>query len=569
MTFAELGLEQKLLDNLLSIGFINPTPIQEKVISYLKENKNTDIIALAQTGTGKTGAFGLPLIERIDFSISLPQAIILCPTRELCVQICNDLNTFSKPYPNAKIIPIYGGVSIDKQLDQLKRGVHIIVATPGRCLDLLERKRINTSNIKVAVLDEADEMLNMGFKPDIDKIFSKIEQERVVWLFSATMSREVRSIASQYMDSPIEITTGKNNTTAENLTHLYYQVQERHRYQALKRIVDFNPDIYGLIFCRTKNDTKKISEKLMEDGYNAAPLHGDLSQQQREMVMASFRSKNIQILVATDVAARGIDVSGITHVIHYQLPEDIESYTHRSGRTARAGRIGVSIALVNMNEQRRLRDIENLVKAKFVKESIPNGKEICMKQLHYLIDKVCNFEVKEEDIKPFATLIEEKLSKFTSQEIVQKFISVEFTRFLQYYKNSEDLNSASFERESRFKDRERSSSSDRAGSDRFNRRGDDRPRNGSSSSSSFSRGGYKRFFLGAGEKDRINKGAVLRAICDQTGLSAKSVGRIDILPEFSFVEVKDSDAREMEKVIKNKLEVGGNMINVEQAKPKN
>jgi ATP-dependent RNA helicase DeaD len=400
LTFKELGLSPNLLKGIDALGFTNPTPIQEKIIPMFFETKN-DIVGLAQTGTGKTAAFGLPIIEQIDVKDKSVQALILSPTRELCIQIAKDLDNFSKHVNGLEVVPVYGGASIDTQVRALKRGAQIVVATPGRMLDLIKRKAANLSNINTVVLDEADEMLNMGFRDELDGILEQTSNSKRTLLFSATMPKEVARIAKNYMNNPTQITVGKQNAGADNVHHVYYQVHAHNRYKALKRIADINPDIYGLVFCRTRMETKEVADKLIKDGYNADALHGDLSQAQRDHVMKRFRERTLQMLVATDVAARGIDVTEISHVINYNLPEDNEIYTHRSGRTGRAGKSGVSIAIVNYREINRIPQIEKLIQKSFEKLLVPSGEEICEKQLFKLIDKMENVKVDEEQIAPF------------------------------------------------------------------------------------------------------------------------------------------------------------------------
>jgi ATP-dependent RNA helicase DeaD len=593
MTFKDLGLSDKIIKNLSDIGFVNPTPIQQEVITYI-QTTDSDLIGLAQTGTGKTAAFGLPMIEKVDFESKQLQALIICPTRELCVQICKDLNTYAKPFPDKQIIPVYGGVSIDTQIRQLKSGVQIVVATPGRCMDLLKRKVIKTTGIKYFILDEADEMLNMGFQEDIREIFNQLPEEKSVWLFSATLSPSIRKIAMEYMKSPKEIAVGKKNSTAENLSHVYYSVHEKNRYLALKRIIDFNPDIYGVIFCRTKEDTRRIAEKLIEDGYSCAPIHGDLSQSQRETVMSSFRSKSLQILVATDVAARGIDVTGITHVIHHHLPDDTESYTHRSGRTARAGKKGASIALVNKREMNKIRDIEHFIKIKFQVAKVPTGTEVCEKQLHHLIDKVANTPVNSTAINPYMEEIDQKLGHLSPHEIIQKFISAEFNRFLDYYKNAVDFNDSGddfsrsrsdrFERNDRGSDRRRDDrgsdrrparrDDDRRSDDRRgDRRSDDRRSDRRDDRGSERRPArrdddkdFKRYFIGLGDNDSIRPGGIIKELCDQTGINSKNIGRIEIKDDFSFIDIKHDDLGKLEKVMNGKFTINGLKTNIEPAK---
>jgi len=567
MNFETLGLGEQLSSHLTSIGFINPTPIQEKVISTLTETGDTDIIALAQTGTGKTAAFGLPLIQRIDFTKNHLQAIILSPTRELCVQIAKDLDTFSKPIKNATTIAVYGGASIERQITQIRRGGQIIAATPGRLLDLLKRKVIKPSQVDYIVFDEADEMLNMGFKADIDAILSYAAQERFVWLFSATMSKDVRKIAMNYMNNPVEIAVGNKNATAQNITHEYFLVNDRNRYPALKRILDFHPNIYGLIFCRTKRDTQKVAEQLIEDGYNSAPIHGDLSQHQRDSVMHSFRTKALQILVATDVAARGIDVDKITHVINYQLPDDTESYTHRSGRTARAGNKGTSIALISPREQRKIREIERIAKTKFEKKLVPGGQEICEQQLFHLIDTVKNIEVDEKAITPFLVSAAERLEEFSSEEIIKRFFAVEFNKFLSYYKNAKDLNKVNADRGDR--DRGGRNSRDRDRGSRFERndRNSDRRRPNNKRGGYDSKGdSFDRFFIDMGERDQLNKGLLIRSICDRTGIPSKYMGRINIRENFSFIDVDKSVSKKLMSKLASGFTIQSKGVNIEPAK---
>lgn len=583
MNFETLGLETYLSSHLTSIGFITPTPIQQKVITTLSETGDTDIIALAQTGTGKTAAFGLPLIQRINFEKNHLQAVILSPTRELCVQISKDLEVFSKPVKNAKTIAVYGGASIENQITQIKRGGQIIVATPGRFLDLLKRKVIKPEQVNYIVFDEADEMLNMGFKTDIDTILSYMDHHRYIWLFSATMSQDVRKIAMTYMNSPIEISVGDKNATALNIVHEYFTVSDRNRYPALKRILDFHPNIYGLIFCRTKRDTQKVAEKLIEDGYNSAAIHGDLSQAQRDSVMASFRSKALQILVATDVAARGIDVDKISHVINYQLPDDTESYTHRSGRTARAGNKGTSIVLVTPSEQRKIREIERIAKTKFEKKLVPGGQEICEQQLLHLIDTVKNVEVDEKAIAPFLITAAERLEAFTSEDIIKRFFAVEFNKFLTYYKNAKDLNIIGSDREERRSssnsesrgERSYSSTRERSG-DRSSRertgRFDSDARSSTRSKSKFesknepASDSFERFFIDMGEKDDLNKGLLIRSLCDTTGIESKYVGRINIRDNFSFIDIDRSMSKKFLTKLSKGFKIKSKDVSIQPAK---
>ena len=441
-TFQSLGLSKGLSDAVQLIGFETPTPIQEKAIPMLLTG-NKDFIGLAQTGTGKTAAFGLPLLDLVDDNSKETQALVLAPTRELGLQIVSDLENFSERFKKLNIVAVYGGASISEQIRKVKRGAQIIVATPGRLIDLLGKKAVNLTTIKYVVLDEADEMLNMGFKEDIDEILSTTPDTKITWLFSATMPKEVRAIAKNYMTDPEELTVGEKNTGNVNIEHQYVVTQERDKYSALKRILDYNPEIFGLIFCRTRIDTQRIAESLMKDGYNADALHGDLNQAQRDRVMMKFRNRSLQILVATDVAARGIDVDNITHVIHLNIPDEMEFYTHRSGRTARAGRKGVSIAMVNNRETGKLKQIEKILKTTFVKLAVPTGPEVCQKQLLALMHKVHEVKVNEAEIAAFLPAVYEELKDLDKNELIKRFASIEFNRFLEYYRNAPDLNADS------------------------------------------------------------------------------------------------------------------------------
>jgi len=539
MTFEELGLKSEVLKSLKELGFEAPTPIQEKAIPHLL-GEDSDFVGLAQTGTGKTAAFGLPLINKVEASNKKPQGLIICPTRELCLQITKDLQTFSK-HLGIKVVPVYGGTDIRKQMTDIKKGCGIVVATPGRLVDLTNRKAINLGEIEYVVLDEADEMLNMGFKEDIDHILSNTPDERNVWLFSATMPKEVASIAKNYMSDPLEVSIGHKNQTNENIDHIYFVVKERDRYAALKRLIDFNPEIYGLVFCRTRRETAEVAEKLAKEGYSADPLHGDLSQAQRDSVMKRFRNKSIQILVATDVAARGIDVDNITHVINYNLPDEIENYTHRSGRTARAGNKGESLVLVNTNEGYKIKTIERQIRTNFTKGKIPAANEICEKQLIKLMANVTNTEVKENDIKEFIPMIMESFDGFTKEEIIKKFVSAEFNKFIEYYERAGDLNAQEGKRG------ERSNDSRRERGGRRDRQDDENK---------------TRFFVNLGKKDGLNPGGLLRVVCDSTGLKSNSIGRIDVLSSYSFF---DADNELVDSIIQkvNGADYEGNEVKVE------
>lgn len=438
-TFSDLGLSKPVLKAIESLGFISPTPIQEQVIpSMLGQAK--DLIALAQTGTGKTAAFGLPLIELIDTTARKPQALILAPTRELCVQIENDLKLFAAQSKGIQTVAVYGGSNIRTQIDQIRRGVQIVVATPGRLIDLLGRKAVDLTQVKYLVLDEADEMLNMGFQEDIDEILSTTPDSKFTWLFSATMPQEIKSITKKYMHKPIEISAGKVNQTNENIEHQYYLVQPKNKYPALKRILDYHPDIYGIIFCRTKAETQDIAERLIKDGYNADSLHGDLSQMQRDKVMAAFREKTLQMLVATDVAARGIDIDNLTHIVNLHFPDDMDFYTHRSGRTARAGKTGISLVLVTEKDLYRIKQLERKLNMQFKKMLVPTGIEVCEKQLIDMIHRVHEVNVNEAEIGKYLPIMEKEFAGMTKDEVLKRFASLEFNRFLNYYRFAEDLN---------------------------------------------------------------------------------------------------------------------------------
>src|SRR6056297_1115478 len=437
--FNEMGLNPEIQLAIEEIGFEQPTPIQEKVVPFLMNDKQ-DLVALAQTGTGKTAAFGLPILQQIDTTKKASQALILRPTRELALQIANDLENYARHLTKINIAVVYGGADIKKQINQLERGAQIVVGTPGRTLDLIKRKKLKVNEIQWLVLDEADEMLSMGFKDDLDAILETSPAEKQTLLFSATMPKEIVSIANKYMNNPFEISVGKKNTGAENVEHHYYLIHAKDRYIALKRIADLNPNIYGIIFCRTRAETKDVADKLMQDGYNADALHGDLSQSQRDHVMARFRTKHLQMLVATDVAARGLDVNDLTHVINYNLPDDPEIYIHRSGRTGRAGKRGISVTLIHLREKGKLRQVEKSVNKKFIQQQVPSGKEICEKQLFNLIDRMEQVDVNETEIESFMPVIYKKLSWLDREDLIKRFVSVEFNRFLKYYENAPDIN---------------------------------------------------------------------------------------------------------------------------------
>lgn len=558
--FETMGLKAEILGAIQELGFENPTPVQEQTIPFLLES-DQDMVALAQTGTGKTAAFGLPIVQQFDSSVKAPQALILSPTRELALQIAKDLETFSKNINGAKIATLYGGSDIRKQIKELEGGAQIVVGTPGRTLDLIKRKKLRVHEIQWLVLDEADEMLSMGFKDDLDAILADTPAEKQTLLFSATMPKEIVRIANTYMADPHEISVGKRNTAAENVEHNYYLVHARDRYIALKRVADINPNIYGIIFCRTRAETKDVADKLMQDGYNADALHGDLSQAQRDHVMSRFRSKHLQMLVATDVAARGLDVNELTHVINYNLPDDPEVYIHRSGRTGRAGKKGISITLIHMREKGKLRDVEKKVGKKFVKVPVPLGKEICEKQLFNLIDRVEKVDVNDENIAEFMPVIYKKLAWLEREELIKHFVSVEFNRFLKYYENAKDINvDEAREKESMRKERgDRGRGRDRG--DRGNRERGDRGRGRRGN------GNMSRFFFSLGKKSGVNKRAIIDLINQNTPGKSIDIGSIEVLKGFSFFEIDSNYEKEITKAFKN-ARFRGQKVNIEIANKK-
>jgi ATP-dependent RNA helicase DeaD len=536
-TFDALGLDAKLVKATDELGFKNPTPIQEKSIPVLLSGTK-DFVGLAQTGTGKTAAFGLPLLHLIDAAKRSPQALVVCPTRELCLQIVNELELFKKFMPGVHVVAVYGGASIGMQIRDLKRGVQIVVATPGRLIDLIERKAINLDEIEYVVLDEADEMLNMGFQEDIEFILQNTPKRNATWLFSATMPPEIRRVSKKYMNQPFEVTVGKVNTANKNIDHQFYVTNAQHRYEALKRLIDFNPGIYGIIFTRTKADAQDIAEKLTREGYDIDALHGDLTQQQRDKVMGEFRERSLQLLIATDVAARGIDVQGITHVINYELPDDIEVYTHRSGRTGRAGNTGICMSIVHSREIGKIRQIERMVQSTFHKLEIPSGKDVCRKQFYSFMDKLLQLDISHGDYETYLPMLEEKFAGVTKEEVLKRVAALEFDRFLKYYENAEDLNV----RERR-DSRERSYAGD--GRDQARRR-DTRGRE-------FAGGGdYQRLFVNLGTKDGFYKASFLQFILDMSDLRKEVLGRIDMKEMNSWIEVDRKAARQMIESIDGK-----------------
>ncbi|WP_372946842.1 DEAD/DEAH box helicase [Mariniphaga sp.] len=569
--FNEMGLSPEIQQAVELLGFETPTPIQEKTIPFLLEN-NTDMVALAQTGTGKTAAFGLPIIQQIDNLGNHTQALILSPTRELALQIASDLNNFSKFTKKINIVVVYGGADIKNQINQLERGASIVVGTPGRTLDLIKRKKLKVNEIKWLVLDEADEMLSMGFKDDLDAILETSPKEKQTMLFSATMPKEIVSIANKYMTNPHEISVGKKNTGAENVEHHYYVIHAKDRYIALKRVADINPNIYGIIFCRTRAETKDVADKLMQDGYNADALHGDLSQAQRDHVMARFRGKHLQMLVATDVAARGLDVTDLTHVINYNLPDDPEIYIHRSGRTGRAGKKGISVTLIHLREKGKLRQVEKKVNKTFIQKAVPSGKEICEKQLFSLIDKMEKTEVNEAEIGQFMPVIYKKLSWLEREDLIKRFVSIEFNRFLKYYENAPDINVDESRHSGRdYEPQERGRRDKRGRSDRFERSGrnDRNDRSDRSDRGSRKRGGYEfsRFFFTLGKKNGINKRTIIDLVNEHLPDKSAEIGAIEVMKNFSFFEV---DKRYEKQVLKafSKATYKGQKMGIDLARGK-
>ena len=513
MTFDELKLSAPLLDAVSALGFTEAMPVQAAVIPYLLED-NIDLIALAQTGTGKTAAYGLPLLEKLRPQRDFPQALVLSPTRELCLQIASDLESFAKFLPEVYVLAVYGGSSIETQIRSLKRGVDIVVATPGRLLDLMRRHALSLEGIHTVVLDEADEMLNMGFSEDLKAILSEIPEERNLLLFSATMSREIATIAHSYLHNPKEITIGRKNEANSNIRHIYYLVPARQRYLALKRIVDFYPSIYGIVFCRTRVETKEIAEHLIADGYNADALHGDLSQEQRDRVMQRFRSGHLQLLVATDVAARGLDVDNLTHVIHYGLPDDVENYTHRSGRTARAGKTGLSIALCHLREKSRIRSIEKLIGAKMEVGTLPSGREICSKHLFHLADRLEHVDssAHAEEIAAILPEVSQKLTWLDRDELLRRLMTLEFERFFAYYSTAEEIEPENLKRETKEEKRERRNSAPRVVEE-----------------------GMTRLFINFGKTDRLFPNKLIELI-NRCVPGRVRIGKIDLMQKFSFFE---------------------------------
>jgi ATP-dependent RNA helicase DeaD len=537
-SFEDLGLNEQLLASITELGFETPTAIQQKAIPVLLSGTK-DFIGLAQTGTGKTAAFGLPLLQLVSATDKYPQALIVCPTRELCIQIVNEIEQFKKQVRGMHVVAVYGGASIGMQIKDIKKGVQLVVATPGRLIDLIERKAINLEQIKYVVLDEADEMLNMGFQDDIEFILQNTPNREATWLFSATMPPEIRKVSRRYMNEPFEVTVGKANTGNKNIDHQYYVTPAQRRYETLKRLIDFNPGIYGLIFTRTKADAQEIAEKLTREGYDIDALHGDLTQAQRDKVMGQFREKSLQLLIATDVAARGIDVQGITHVINYELPDDTEVYTHRSGRTGRAGNTGISMSIVHAREMYRLKQIEKIVQQPFHRLEIPSGKDVCRKQFFFFMDKLLQADISHGDYETYVPMLAEKFASVTKEEVLKRVAALEFDRFLKYYENAEDLNV-------------RESSRDKKASKGNEKRDDARGKGRGRQQEYSSDGDYTKLFVNLGSKDGFYKASFLQFILDMSDLRKDALGKVDMREMNSWIEVDSKAAKQMMRSIDGK-----------------
>jgi len=538
MTFEETGLKPEILKAIAEMGFVNPTPIQEQTISHLISSTQ-DLVALAQTGTGKTAAFGLPVINNTSMEIKQVQTLILCPTRELCLQITRDMDKYSQFIPGFRTIPVYGGADITKQIRELKSGGQVVVGTPGRVHDLIRRKLLNISAIRWLILDEADEMLTMGFKEELDAILSTTPKEKQTLLFSATMPTEIASMKANYLHDALEISVGKRNAGAENVDHHYYMVHAKDKYETLKRIADNYPDCYAIVFCRTRMETREVAEQFMADGYNADALHGDLSQAQRDYVMGRFRSKQLQMLIATDVAARGLDVTELTHVINYSMPDDPEVYIHRSGRTGRAGKSGISVTIINLKEMGRLKQIEKISRKKFERKMVPGGDEICEKQLFHLIDRVQSVEINEGQIGKYLPQIVEKFESMSKDDIIKHFVSLEFNQLLDYYKNARDLNVKA----DTSRDRDSFSRNDRG-----TERGGDRM-------------SFTKLFINAGKKQNLNASGLIGLINQYSSRRNVEIGKIDIQRKFSFFEVDSAYEKDLIKALNNTV-IEGHVISI-------
>lgn len=546
-TFEELGVAPELLKAIEEMGFIHPMPIQEMVIPHLL-NKEGDVVGLAQTGTGKTAAFGLPVLQRIDVDKKVPQALIIAPTRELCLQIAGDLADFSKYIENLKILPVYGGSSIDSQIRSLKSGVQVIVATPGRLIDLIKRGVVKLDDVHTVILDEADEMLNMGFLDDINEILSHVPENRKMLMFSATMPNEIAGIAKRYMHDPVEFVAGNRNEGTKNVRHIYYMVKAHDKYLALKRIADNNPNIYGIIFCRTKKETQEIADKLIADGYNADCLHGDLSQAQRDLAMKKFRDHVTQLLVATDVAARGLDVDDLTHVINYGLPDDVAVYTHRSGRTGRANKTGVSVAIIHSREKGKLKEIEKKIGQQFEYKKVPTPEHIIEKQLYNLADRLERVEVDENEIAKYLPGVKKKLEWLSEEDLLKRVLSLEFNRLLHYYQNLPDIDLNAGEEKSKDKSR-----SKREKRDKDRREAEE---------------GYERLMVNVGKSEGFFPGNLMELINRNVVGPKPVIGRIDLLPDYTLFDVRKGDAHKVIDALKN-ADFFGNRLRAEFATDKN
>jgi ATP-dependent RNA helicase DeaD len=554
-TFNDIKLSKQIAKSLNELGFVKPTPIQAKTIPLLMDSNN-DLIGSAQTGTGKTAAFGIPSIHLTDLSDSRTQTLILCPTRELCMQVTSDIKTYSKYVDNLGVVPIYGGASMEVQIRAIKKRSQIVVGTPGRTKDLLKRKKHFIDKVERVILDEADEMLSMGFKDDLDFILSKISTDNQKLFFSATMPKKLSSIVKQYMNNPVTVAVDPVNTASSNVKHIVHMVQARDRYEVVKRIADINPTIYGIVFCRTRRETKDIASKLVYDGYNADALHGDLSQSQRDDVMRKFRKGQFQLLVATDVASRGLDVNDLSHIINFNLPDDPEVYTHRSGRTGRAGRKGISIAIVHSRETRKVRDIEKLSGVRFEKKLVPTGEDICKKQLFSLIEKIKSVQVDNEKIEPFLDTINEKLEGLSREQLIKQFVSAEFNRFVSYYKNARDINI--------------NSKDSRDGGGRKNRSNRDRSRNSRDKSRNnkdrSSRVKFSRFHINVGSKNNVNPVKLIGLINDNLKSKNMEIGKIEIMKGFSFFEIDEKFSKSLAGALNGK-NFNGTIVKIEGSRP--
>ena len=548
-TFEELGIASEILQAIEELGFETPMPVQEQVIPVLLQETNTDLIALAQTGTGKTAAFGLPVLQKIDVKNRQPQALILCPTRELCLQIAGDISDYSKYINGLSVLPVYGGSSIESQIKTLKKGVHIVVATPGRLVDLINRKTVKLSGIQNVILDEADEMLNMGFTESIDTILAEVPAEKNTLLFSATMPPEIARITKKYMNNATEITIGIKNEGAKNVKHIYYMVHAKDKYLALKRIADYYPNIYGIIFCRTRRETQEVADKLIQDGYNADSLHGDLSQVQRDSVMQKFRIRNLQLLVATDVAARGLDVDDLTHIINYGLPDDVESYTHRSGRTGRAGKSGTSISIIHLKEKGKIRVIEKNIGKTFESRKVPAGNQICEKQLFNLVDKIEKVKVNEEEIVAYLPSIIRKLEWLSQEDLIKRIVSFEFNRLLDYYSAAREIEQPDEKTERKKERAERT--------ERFESKSSGRRSSG---------GGFSRLFINVGKTDGLYPNVLIDFI-NRNVPGKISIGKIDLMKNFSFFEIEKRSTQNVINALSGE-ELAGRKVSVEIAQDK-